>query len=156
MVNNKMTHRPTWAEVDLGAIAYNYRQVKKIVGNSASVLVIVKGNTYGHGMLEVAHALQKQGTDFFGVATLDEALYLREDKIKAPILILGSVLPKEVEPAIKNNVTLTLCDIELAKSIDRVAAKLKKKAKVHIKVDTGMGRPVGLLDVQDLLKAGLV
>ncbi len=140
MVKKQMTHRATWAEVNLGAIAYNYRQVKKIVGNTAAVLVIVKGNAYGHGMLEVARTLEKRGTAFFGVATLDEALYLRGNKIKAPILVLGSVLPKEVEPAIKNNITLTLCDTGLAKAINRVAAKLKKKAKVHIKVDTGMGR----------------
>ncbi|MFH0840333.1 MAG: alanine racemase [Candidatus Omnitrophota bacterium] len=140
MVNNKMTYRSTWAEVDLGAIAYNYRQVKKLVANGASILVIVKGNAYGHGMFEVTKALEKAGADFFGVATLDEALYLRERRIKTPILVLGSVLPKEVEPAIKNDITLTLCDMELAKVINRIAAKLKKRAKVHIKIDTGMGR----------------
>ncbi len=140
MVNKEMTHRATWAEIDLGAVRYNYRQVKKLVGNQTSVLVVVKGNAYGHGMFEVAKTLENAGIDFFGVATLDEALYLREKKIKKPILVLGSVLPKEAEPAVKNNITLTLCHIELAKAIDRAAAKLKKKAEVHIKIDTGMGR----------------
>lgn len=140
MIERQMTHRATWAEVDLGAIAYNYRQVKKLVGNSASILVIVKGNAYGHGMFEVAKALEKAGADFFGVATLDEALYLRERRIKTPLLVLGSVLPKEAAPAVKNDITLTLCDMGLAKIIDRAAAGLKKRAKVHIKIDTGMGR----------------
>lgn len=140
MVNNEMTHRPTWAEVDLGAVRYNYRQVKKLTGNRVSILVIVKGNAYGHGMFEVARTLENAGVDFFGVATLDEALYLRKKKIKKPILVLGAVLPKEAEPAVKNNITLTLCHMELAKAIDKAAAKLKKKADVHIKIDTGMGR----------------
>lgn len=140
MANNGMTHRSTWAEVDLGAVRHNYKQVKKLVGNEASVLVVVKGNAYGHGMLEVAKTLENSGIDFFGVATLDEALYLRGKKIRKPILVLGSVLPKEVEPAVKNDVTLTLCYAELAKVIDRTAARLKKKADVHIKIDTGMGR----------------
>jgi len=140
MVNKEMTHRATWAEIDLGAIRYNYRQVKKLVSGQASILVVVKGNAYGHGMFEVAKTLENAGIDFFGVATLDEALYLREKKIKKPILVLGSVLPKEAEPAVKNDITLTLCHMELAKAIDKAAAKLKKKADVHIKIDTGMGR----------------
>ncbi|MDP3790267.1 MAG: alanine racemase [Candidatus Omnitrophota bacterium] len=140
MVNKQMTHRATWAEIDLGAVRYNYRQVKKLVGKQASILVIVKGNAYGHGMFEVAKTLENAGIDFFGVATLDEALYLREKRIKKPILVLGSVLPAEAEPAVKNNITLTLCHMELAKAIDRAGAKLKKKADVHIKIDTGMGR----------------
>lgn len=140
MKNNKMTYRPTWAEVDLGAICYNYRQIKKLTAKGASILVIVKGNAYGHGMFEVAKTLEKSGADFFGVATLDEALYLRGKKIKTPILILGSVLPKEAEPAIKNDVTFTLCDMKLAMIINKKAVKLKKQAKVHIKIDTGMGR----------------
>ncbi len=140
MINAKMTHRATWAEGDLGAIRYNYRQIKKMVGGQSSVLVIVKGNAYGHGMIEVAGTLENAGADFFGVATLDEALCLREKKIKTPILVLGSVLPKEVEPALRNDITLTLCHMELAKAINRTAAKLKRKANVHIKIDTGMGR----------------
>ena len=140
MLRTTMTHRATWAEVDLGAIRYNYKQIKKMVGSQSSILVIVKGNAYGHGMFEAAKTLETVGADFFGVATLDEAIYLREKKIKTPILVLGSVLPKEVEPAVKNDVTLTLCYMELANVIDRAAAKLKKKANVHIKIDTGMGR----------------
>ncbi len=140
MVNKKMTYRPTWAEIDLGAIAYNYRQVKKLTADGASILVIVKGNAYGHGMFEVTKALEKAGADFFGVATLDEALHLRGRNIKTPILVLGSLLPEEVAPAVENNITLTLCDAALAKIIDKTAAGLKKRAKAHIKIDTGMGR----------------
>src|SRR3989338_4036078 len=129
MVNKEMTHRATWAEIDLGAIRYNYRQVKKLVGNQVSILVIVKGNAYGHGIFEVAKTLENAGIDFFGVATLDEALYLRKKKIKKPILVLGSVLPKEAEPAVKNNITLTLCDIELAKAIRSEERRVGKEGR---------------------------
>lgn len=135
-----MTHRHTWAEVDLDAIRYNFAQAKKLVGKNTSLLIVVKGNAYGHGILEVSRTLKDIGVNFLGVATLDEAIFLREKGINTPILILGSVLQHELEPAIENNITLTLCHIELAKAIDKIASKLNKIARVHIKVDTGMGR----------------
>ena len=137
---NMKTHRHTWAEVDLDAVRYNFRQVKKLIEKGTSLLVVVKGNAYGHGILEVSKALQSVGADFLGVATLDEAIFLRKKKINMPILILGSVLQHEVKPAIKNDVTLTLCHAEMAKMIDRIASRLNKRARVHIEVDTGMGR----------------
>ena len=136
----KTIHRHTWAEVDLDAIRYNFRQVKKLIGKDASLLVVVKGNAYGHGIFEVSKVLENIGADFLGVATLDEALLLRKKKINMPILILGTLLEHELKPAIKNDITLTLCHRDLARAIDRVASKLGKKARVHIKVDTGMGR----------------
>lgn len=137
---NTMTYRPTWAEVDLDAIRYNFAQSKKLIGKGTSMLVVVKGNAYGHGIFEISEALQDIGVDFLGVATLDEAILLRDRGIKTPILILGSVLPQELEPAIENDVTLTLCHMDLAKAIDKIASKLNKIARIHIKVDTGMGR----------------
>lgn len=137
---NTMTYRTTWAEVDLGAVKYNFLQTKKLIGKDTSMLVVVKGNAYGHGMVEVSRTLQESGADFLGVATLDEALILRKRRINKPILILGSVLQHELKPAIENNITLTLCHAELAKAIDKLASKLNKIARVHIKVDTGMGR----------------
>jgi len=136
----KKIHRHTWAEVDLDAVRFNFRQVKKLVGKDASLLVVVKGNAYGHGIFEVSKVLEDIGADFLGVATLDEALFLRKKKISMPILILGAVLPHELKPAIKNDITLTLCHMGLAKALDKAADKLNKKAKVHIKIDTGMGR----------------
>lgn len=135
-----MTHRHTWAEVDLDAIGYNFAQTKKLIEKGTRVLVVVKGNAYGHGIFEVSKTLQQAGADFLGVATLDEALFLRKKKINTPILILGSVLLHELKAAIKNDITITLCHIELAKAIDKLASKLNKKARVHIKIDTGMGR----------------
>ncbi|MEA3305789.1 MAG: alanine racemase [Candidatus Omnitrophota bacterium] len=135
-----MTHRATRAEINLSNIRYNFNRVKKLLRKGTFILVVVKGNAYGHGIFEVSKTLENAGADYLGVATLDEALLLRKKKIKAPILILGTILREELEPAVKNNVSLTLCDVELAAAIDEIASKLNKKAKVHVKVDTGMGR----------------
>ena len=132
-------YRPTWAEIDLGAIKYNYKSILSLVGKDTKIMAVVKANAYGHGIVEVSRVLKKLKVSYLGVATLDEAMVLRSNGIKLPILILGSVLPEEAKTAVKNNITLTLCNIELLKEL----AKLSKKGfkpKVHVKIDTGMGR----------------
>lgn len=132
-------YRPTWAEVDLGAIEYNYKQVKRLVGRDVKVMAVVKANAYGHGTVEVSRVLEGLGVDYLGVATTDEAVRLRDHDIKTPTLILGSILPAEVRPAIEKDITLTLCSDELLREIGE-AVKDGGKAKVHVKIDTGMGR----------------
>jgi alanine racemase len=136
----KVNYRPTWAEVDLKAIRYNLNQIRRLVGARVAVMAVVKANAYGHGLVEVSGALQSEGVEYLGVATIDEALRLRERRINTPILLLGSVLEEEAQIAIKNDVTLTLCSCELLKIIAKICSKESKKAKVHIKIDTGMGR----------------
>jgi alanine racemase len=143
-------YRPTWAEVNLKAIAHNFNEVRRLVGRDAKIMVVVKGNAYGHGIVEVSRLLTKKGADYIGVATVDEALLLRRNRINIPILILGSVFPQEVDTAIKNNITLTVADGELLKSIEKRAKALKRTAKIHIEVDTGMGR-MGLWHEDDAL-----
>lgn len=132
--------RPTWAEVNLDFIKHNFCQLKNIIGNEIKVLAVVKANAYGHGIIEISRVMGKQGVDYLGVATLDEAIYLRKSRIKVPILVLGSVFPHEFEHALDYNITLTLCNQELSQILNREARKRNEKAKVHIKVDTGMGR----------------
>ena len=134
------TYRPTWAEIDLSAIRFNFRQIKKLVGKNVKTMAVVKANAYGHGITEVSRVLSEEGVDYLSVASVDEALRLRSRKIKNPVLILGSVLPHEVEAALKNDITLTLANEELLKAINDEAEKLNLRAKVHIKIDTGMGR----------------
>ncbi len=135
-------YRPTWAEIDLGAIEYNYRQVRKLVGKNVKLMIVVKANAYGHGTVEVSSVLEKLGVDYLGVATTDEAVRIRDHGIKTPVLVLGSVLPNEVKVAIEKDITLTLCSPELLDAIkEEVLPGLR--AKVHIKIDTGMGR-IGL------------
>ena len=96
-----MSSRPTWAEIDLGAIKYNLAQIKKLVGgarkNSPKIMVVVKANAYGHGLIKVAKTLEKLRVDYLGVASLDEAIALRKEGIKLAVLVLGSILPEEVD-----------------------------------------------------------
>ena len=139
MKKNKINYRPTWAEIDLSAVRYNYKKINSLLGNNTRIMAVVKANAYGHGIVEVSRVLEKLKTAYLGVATLDEAMVLRNAKIKLPILILGSILPEEAEAAVKNNITLTLCNKELFKKLVLLSSK-KIKPKVHIKIDTGMGR----------------
>jgi len=137
----KITHyRPTWAEVDLSAIKYNFNQIKKCVSPGVKVMSVVKANAYGHGIVEVSRSLSAAGVDYLGVATMDEAVKLRQNNIKKPILVLGSTLPHEIEGALKYGITLTVCNDELLRELNKAAERKKKKASVHLKVDTGMGR----------------
>ena len=128
--------RPTWAEINLKNIKFNFKSIKHILPAGVHTMAVVKANAYGHGSIPVSKTLEAQGVNYLGVATLDEALEIKKRGIKCPILILGSILPQEAEIAAKNNITITLCNIELLKKIE----KNRIKTKVHIKVDTGMGR----------------
>ena len=143
------TYRPTWAEIDLKAIRYNYNAIKRLLSPKVKIMAVVKANAYGHGSIEVSKALEKEKVFYLGVATLDEAMTLRDAGVKAPILILGTVFPHEAEVAAQNNATLTLCNEELLKVLN----ENKLKIKVHIKVDTGMGR-IGVWheDAQDFVR----
>jgi alanine racemase len=132
--------RPTRAEIDLGALEHNFGAIKKRLSKDVKIMVVVKANAYGHGLIEVSRTLKKRRVDYLGVATVDEAMVLRKNAVKTPVLVLGSVLPGEVKPAVKNDITLTLCSDSLLKACVREARRVKKKVKVHVKVDTGMGR----------------
>ena len=139
-----MTSRPTWAEIDLGAIKYNLAQIKKLVGgarkNSPKIMVVVKANAYGHGLIEVAKILEKLRVHYLGVASLDEAIALRKEGIKLAVLVLGSILPEEVDLALDYDVALTVCNKELAQTLNNKAKAKNITVPVHIKIDTGMGR----------------
>ena len=133
------TYRPTISEIDLGAIRYNLSQIKKSIPSATKVMAVVKANAYGHGIIEVSRELSRAGVNYLGVASVDEALSIRKAKINTPILILGSMLPSEIEAVLDKNITLTLCTTELLRAL-RKTVKGRKKIKVHIEVDTGMGR----------------
>ena len=136
-------YRPTWADIDLGAIEHNYTQVKRLVGKDVMLMVVVKANAYGHGTVEISQVLEKMGVNYLGVATTDEAVRLRDHGIKTPILILGSTLQEEVKIAKDRDITITLCSREILSEIKRLAKNEEPgdlKIKVHVKVDTGMGR----------------
>ena len=133
-------YRPTWAEIDLDAVRDNFSRIRALIDDSVEIMAVVKANAYGHGLREVSKALVEEGACYLGVATVDEALYLREDGLDAPILVLGAVLGEEAKAAAENDITLTLCDHELLRILSGIAKKTASRPKVHVKVDTGMGR----------------
>lgn len=132
--------RPVWAEIRLSDIVHNYQEVRRLTGPKVKVMGIVKANAYGHGAVEVARALASFGADYFGVAILNEAVELREAGIDRPILILGWTPPEDYRRAINYNITLAIYSLEEARALSRIAMEGGKKATVHLKVDTGMGR----------------
>jgi alanine racemase len=146
-------YRPTWAEVNLNNLAYNFRQIKKLVAPKTRVMVCVKADAYGHGLIPVSKKLVSCGVDYLGVASIDEGIKLREAGVKVPILILGLIMKKDIPPVFKYGLTVTVCDESLARALDNKARSLGKNVNVHIKVDTGMGRiGVSHLDAEDLVK----
>lgn len=134
------TYRPTWAEVDLGAIRYNFLLVKRIVGSSVKILVAVKANAYGHGLIEVSKTLANCGVDYLGVGTVDEAIKLKKAHLGVHILNLTSITMHEIEPVLKFKIIQTVPDINSARAINKMAKRKGIAAKVHLKIDTGMGR----------------
>lgn len=133
-------YRPTCVEIDLNALQYNFHQVKKRVGGKVKILVAVKANAYGHGMLEVSRRLLNLDVDYLGVATIDEAIQLRRAKITAPILLFSAILPYEVKAVIDYKITLSVSSLEIARRLNREAKTKRRRVKVHIEIDTGMGR----------------
>ncbi len=132
-------YRPTWAEIDLTAIRYNFIRVRKIV-DPAMVMAVVKADGYGHGMLEVSQACLREGAECLGVASLEEALFLRKSGVVAPILVLGYIPDEYAELAVKHNVSGCVFSRNFARALSQAAVKLGQKANLHIKIDTGMGR----------------
>ena len=139
--------RPTWMEVDLEAIAHNVRQMKQIIGPEVAILAVLKADAYGHGAITVARTAINNGVSYCGVASINEAVRLRDGGINTPILVLGYTPPWLARKAILEDITLTLYDADIARALSRAAIDLQRTATVHIKVDTGMGR-LGLLPEQ--------
>lgn len=131
--------RATVLEIDLGAIHHNYELLKKLVA-PARCMAVLKANAYGHGLIETAKYLEARGVDYFGVALVEEGLELRRAGIKSPIHVFGGILSEQIDIYLKHDLDITASSIDKLKAIDVTAAKLKKRAKVHLKIDTGMGR----------------
>jgi len=139
--------RPTWVEVDLEAVAYNVRQVKEIVGPEVKIQAVLKADAYGHGAITVARTALNNGAYSCGVASVNEAIRLRQSGVDAPILVLGYTPAWLAKQALLHDVTLTLYDADVARAYSRAATELRRTARIHVKVDTGMGR-LGLLPDQ--------
>ncbi|MBQ8183604.1 MAG: alanine racemase [Clostridia bacterium] len=129
----------TYAAVDLDAIAHNLTELKKKIKKDVLSLAIVKADAYGHGAVGVARAIQND-VDYFGIAELGEAVELRGAGVEKPILVLSYTSPYQYETLVKHELTQTIFNYDDAVALSEAAVKLKKIARVHIAVDTGMSR----------------
>lgn len=135
--------RPAWAEIDLDNLANNMKEIRRLTDKKAKVTAVIKADGYGHGAKYIAQTLLENGADRFAVAVLDEALELRNSDVTVPILVLGYTQPDRAKAIIENNIEQAVYSYELAKALSEEAVKQNKEAKIHIKLDTGMGR-IGL------------
>jgi alanine racemase len=139
-MNHIKTHRPTWAEIDLDNLAFNFKSVRSFVGNSVKYMAVVKADAYGHGSIVCSKRLESEGIDWFGVALPEEGVELRQSGIRKLILCLGGFWPGQESMILNNRLTPVVYQIDRAESLDRVAKERGTVAAVHVKIDTGMGR----------------
>jgi len=136
--------RPTLCFVDLDALRWNFRQIRSKVGPQVKILSMVKANGYGHGATAIATALAAEGSDAFGVATLEEGVELRQTGINLPILVLAGAYAEQVDRFFDHRLTPVVYAVDSLKQLDAVVHSSDRDLQVHLKVDTGMGR-LGLL-----------
>lgn len=141
-------YRDTWVEVDLDCIASNINHAKALLPKDVQIIAVIKANAYGHGDYQVAKTALENGATYLAVAFLDEAMSLRKKGIEAPILILGATRPQDVNIAAENRITLTVFQEEWVQEAKKILKK-DHKLKVHMKLDTGMGR-IGLRTPEEL------
>ncbi|HYS43958.1 MAG TPA: alanine racemase [Geobacteraceae bacterium] len=135
-----MESRPTIAEIDLSALRHNFQEVKKAVPAGCGILAVVKADAYGHGFMDIATELEKLGVTAYGVAFLAEGIQLRKSGIDRTILILGGIYPGQEKKCIGFSLSTAVFSLEQARLLNYVAGKMFRKAKIHVKIDTGMGR----------------
>lgn len=157
------SYRPTVAEINLDDLRANYEAFRSVLPAETKFMGCVKGNAYGHGAVEVTRELERLGADYVSVAFLDEALELRQAGILIPILVLGYTSPEGIIVAWENHVTVTLFTPEVLEAVRQLPRHSEHRLKVHIKIDSGMGRlgllpadaPAFIAEVQSVAQAEL-
>ncbi len=135
-----LLNRPTRAEIDLLAIRSNFKEVERLVGKQVRIMAVVKGNAYGHGILEVTRAVLSAGASCLGVAIVEEGIFLRRHGVTAPILVFTPPFDYQLDEHLNHDLEVSLCSIAMAQALNSRANSAGKPAVVHLKVDTGMGR----------------
>ncbi len=131
--------RPTVAEIDLSAIAFNLAGIRKRVA-PAAIMAVVKADAYGHGAVEVSRCALQNGAEYLGVALTQEGIELRQSGLQCPILVFGGTWPEEADSLVSHDLEATVYDSEGIEAMRAAALKHNRPAKIHIKLDTGMGR----------------
>ncbi|MBF0238862.1 MAG: alanine racemase [SAR324 cluster bacterium] len=130
--------RPTVAEINLDHLKHNFLKIRQHV--NTKVMAIVKANAYGHGLIPVAHFLDKCGVDALGVAFLEEGIALRQAGIRCPILVLGGMCHKQVDYFLDFDLEINVSSLDKLKQVEEACERKQKQAVIHVKVDTGMER----------------
>src|SRR6185437_3922827 len=136
----RTTTRPTWAEVSLDNLRHTFGVIRQRVGSEVEICAVVKADAYGHGAVECAKALENEGAAWFGVTSLDEAIPLREAGIRGEILLMTGFWRGEEEEIVRLKLTPTVWELSQVELMEKAAARLDTQTRVHLKVDTGMGR----------------
>ncbi len=132
--------RPTWAEIDLAAIRNNLHCIKKALSPGTRIIAAVKANAYGHGVKEISRVCLEEMVDILAVATLDEALELRDEGIAAPVMVFGYIPRQYADLIVSHDIRTAVYDASFARSLSTAAQAQGRPAHIHIKIDTGMGR----------------
>jgi alanine racemase len=132
--------RPTWTEIDLNNLAFNFNSVKNFIRENIAYMAVVKADAYGHGAARCAKKLEEAGIDWFGVALPEEGLELRENGVKTPILCLGSFWSGQENLLLANDLTPVIYNLDIAEKYNKAAKEKGVTANIHVKIDTGMGR----------------
>lgn len=140
--------RPVWAEIDLDNYTHNIRVIKKRYPN-AIIMAVVKADGYGHGAIQVAKAGVLGGAERLAIAIVDEGIELRTAGFTVPIQVLGGTLENQLEQVVDYDLIQTVYNLEIPQALSKIAQRKKKKVKVHLKIDTGMGR-IGVLPAKAL------
>ncbi|KUO51236.1 MAG: hypothetical protein APF76_17280 [Desulfitibacter sp. BRH_c19] len=142
-----------WIEVDSDAIVHNLERIKKTIKPATKILAVVKANAYGLGQNEVAEILQRAGVYCFGVTNLSEAINLRNGGIHSPIVLFAPLLPQQIEAALEYGIIPTVSSKAQLQEVQKVASDLKKRVKIHIELETGMGRTgIWLTDISSFIE----
>ena len=144
-----------WIEIDLDALVENLHIIKRFLADRTRLIAVVKANAYGMGAVEVAHTLSQQGVDLFAVTFVEEALEMRRGGIDNDILVFAPARSDQAEKAVDNNLTLTIGSFHDYKVLSTAALRLGRRTRVHLKVDTGLGRfgieKEGVLELAELV-----
>ncbi len=129
-----------WAEIDLDALTHNLASIRTRIGPGVGIMLVVKADAYGHGAVAVAHHALRRGVSAFGVGTSAEALQLRKAGIRARILVLGTIVDDEAPACLRHEIEIALHSADRCRKLQNLARRMDVRARVHLKIDTGMGR----------------
>lgn len=136
-----MVNAPNTLTIDLKSLEFNLEQIKRYAGKGTKIMGIVKSDAYGHGLVRVSRVLEKNGVYCLGVSFVSEAILLRNEGIKIPIIVLCGIETREdADAVIENALTPVVFNVDSAEMLEKAAVNKSKKVNIHIKIDTGMGR----------------